>query len=279
MEGAVWDALGLRDAVEGARLEAERSGLPGVNDGGPGDAYRHLLIVGEMKRRFGPTFAELFGDGHEFVNALTRSQTELDRKMDNANNGVAADAPEFATYEDVVEWARGEIVEAAAHDGDGQDGRAFWYKKQPSDWRPNFSDAPITPIERGGPEHRYAPPAPSDGLMTEPMGMADAAEPAESALDRRVASWAEDDVRAVLNSPAYLRPQHPRRREAARKVRAWFERRFGTGPVAVDATGRAVRSAGGATARAGACPVPVRAHSRGGGKVEVGAHCRSMPAI
>jgi hypothetical protein len=41
LEGAVWDALGLRDTVEGARLEAERSGLPGGNDGGPGDAYRH----------------------------------------------------------------------------------------------------------------------------------------------------------------------------------------------------------------------------------------------
>jgi hypothetical protein len=63
LEGAVWDALGLRDAVEGARLEAERSGLPGVNDGGPGDAYRHLLITGEMKRRIGPAFARRLRKG------------------------------------------------------------------------------------------------------------------------------------------------------------------------------------------------------------------------
>jgi hypothetical protein len=273
LEGAVWDALGLRDAVEGARLEAERSGLPGVNDGGPGDAYRHLLITGEMKRRFGPRFAELFADGHEFVNDLANSQTELDRKMDNANNGVATNAPEFETWEEVVAWARGEMIEAAAHNGDGQDGRAFWYNKQAADWRPNFSDAPITPIEKGGSEHRYDADE-DDASPDEPSPRASiGADP----LDRPVASWTEDDVRAVLSSPAYLRPQHPKRREAERKVRAWFERRFGTGPVAVDATGRAIRGGGATAGRVGACPVPVRAHSRDGGKIEVGAHCRSVP--
>ncbi|MGH6902193.1 MAG: hypothetical protein ACREIR_05585 [Geminicoccaceae bacterium] len=275
LEGAVWDALGLRDAVEGARLEAERSGLPGVDDGGPGDAYRHLLITGEMKRRFGPTFAELFADGHEFVNDLTSSQTELDGKMDNANNGVAADAPEFETWQEVVEWARGEVVEAAAHDGDGQDGRAFWYNKQPANWRPDFTDVPITPIEKGGPEHRYDADE-GDAVPDEPSPRASiSADP----LDRPVASWTEDDVRAVLSSPAYLRPQHARRGEAERKVRAWFGRRFGTGPVPVDATGRAIRDAPARAGRAGACAVAVQAHSRGGGKVVVGAHCRSMPAI
>jgi hypothetical protein len=115
--------------------------------------------------------------------------------------------------------------------------------------------------------------------MTAPMEMADAAEPAAAPLNLPLANWTEEDVRTVLNSPAYHRPDHPRRAEAERKVRAWFERRFGTGPVAVDATGRALRG-GGATAgtAGGACPVPVRAHSRKGGKVEVGAHCRLRPA-
>jgi hypothetical protein len=54
IEGAVWEALGLRDAVEGARLEAQRSGVPGLN-GGPGDAYRHLLIIGEITAVSAPT--------------------------------------------------------------------------------------------------------------------------------------------------------------------------------------------------------------------------------
>jgi len=290
LEGAVSDALGLRDAVEGARLEAERSDLPGVNDGGPGDAYRHLLITGEMKRpgdayrhllitgemkrRYGPTLAQHVADGHEFVNNLTRSPTERDREMDIANNSIAADVPEFETWKDVVAWARGKIVEAAPHDGDGQDGRAFWYEKQPSDWRPDFTGVPITRIEKGGPEHGYD----ADQDDSAPAQASPRASISADPLDRPVASWTEDDVRTILSSPAYLRPQHPRRGEAARKVRAWFERRFGTGPVAVDATGRAIRSGRATAGRAGACPVPVRTHSREGGKVEVGAYCRSVPA-
>jgi hypothetical protein len=197
---------------------------------------------------------------HEALNRVV-GQTQADEDMDNRNNSVVVDAPEFRTFADVVRWARGKIIKAARHNGDGQDGRAFWYRKQPSDWRPNFTDVPITPIERGGPEHRYAPPAPPEGLMTAPMEMADASEPAEAPLDRSVATWTEEDVRKVLSSPAYLRPQHGRRGEAERKVRVWFERRFGTGAGPVDATGRAVRDARATPGGTGACPVPVRAHS------------------
>ena len=47
------DTLGVGDAVDGATKAANESGLPqGV--GGPADAYRHLLIAGELRRRFGP---------------------------------------------------------------------------------------------------------------------------------------------------------------------------------------------------------------------------------
>jgi len=45
------DALDLRDAVDGSIKAANESGLP-QGEGGPADAYRHLLIVGEIKRRF-----------------------------------------------------------------------------------------------------------------------------------------------------------------------------------------------------------------------------------
>jgi hypothetical protein len=236
------------------------------------DAYRHLLITGEMKRRFGPTLAAHFADGHEFVNNLTGSQTERDNEMDNLNNSVAANGPEFQTWEDVVGWARRKIIEAAPLDGDGENGRAFWHKKQPPAWRPDFTDIPIAPIEKGGPEHRYAP----NDLMTAPMGMADASEPATAPLDRPVASWTEADVRTVLNSPAYLRPQHPKHIEAQALVRAWFERRF-PGPVQVDATGRRKPDRDAASPSA-QCNVPVRAHARNAGKVHVVAHCRARPA-
>lgn len=101
-------------------------------------------------------------------------------------------------------------------------------------------------------------------------------------LDRPVASWGEGDVRTVLNSPADLRSGHPRHREAQRMVRLWFEQEFGTGQVAPDASGRIVhdrprRRSARATSQ-GTCPVPVRAHAREGGMVEVREHCRARPA-
>jgi hypothetical protein len=117
---------------------------------------------------------------------------------------------------------------------------------------------PITPIEKGGAEHRY----PGKSGLEEPMGMAEASDP----LGRPVASWTEEDVRKAMNSPAYLQPRHPKHEQVQRGVRAWFERRFGTGPVPVDATGRP-HGTRETSARARACPVPVRAHNRG--EVEV----------
>ena len=41
------DTLGVRDAVDGAIKAANEFGLP-QGEGGPADAYRHLLIAGEL---------------------------------------------------------------------------------------------------------------------------------------------------------------------------------------------------------------------------------------
>jgi hypothetical protein len=130
-----------------------------------------------------------------------------------------------------------------------------------------LTNVPIAPIEKGGPEYRYA----GRSGLEEPTRMAEGSDP----LDRAVASWTEEDVRTILSSPAYLQPRHPKHRQVQRDVRAWFERRFGTGPSPVDATGRA-RGTRKTTERGGGCAVPVRAHNRG--NVEVRAHCRSTPA-
>jgi hypothetical protein len=61
-------------------------------------------------------------------------------------------------------------------------------------------------------------------------------------------------------------------------VREWFER-AATAPARVDATGRRLAGPRPAAVPSGdACDVPVRAHSRAGGEVQVEAHCRSRPA-
>jgi hypothetical protein len=257
--------LGVQDAIGGAEAETRNSGLPGPDSGGPGNAYKHLLITGELYRRFGPTRGPLIAYLRELANDAL-GQSGPDTRMDGTNNAIVVnERPRFETWEDVVRWARAKIVEAAAHDGDGEAGRAFWYEKQPPAWRPDFTNVPITPIEKGGQDYRY----PGRSGLEEPLGMAEASDP----LDRPVASWTEEDVRAAMNSPAYLQPRHPKHRQVQRDVRAWFERRFGAGPISVDATGRPMRSA-----EAGGCPVPVRAHNREGGQVKVDAHCRSTPA-
>ncbi|MGH6921618.1 MAG: hypothetical protein ACREJ0_28435 [Geminicoccaceae bacterium] len=193
--------------------------------------------------------------------------------MDSLNNAVAATAPELSTWGEVLQWARGKVDEAARHNGDGQDGRLYWHRKQPSNWRADFTDVPITPIEKGGPEHRYD----ADEEQAESIAPPEAAS--ADPLERPVESWSEEDIRAVLNSPAYLRSQHADHERAQRLVRRWFEQRFGTGPARVDATGRTIpRVEAKIDASAGGCPVEVRAHTRDGGKIEVRKHCRSSPA-
>lgn len=47
-----------------ASSEAVSSQLPG-RENGPADAYRHILWVAEMTRRFGPSKAKLFAEGKE----------------------------------------------------------------------------------------------------------------------------------------------------------------------------------------------------------------------
>jgi hypothetical protein len=279
--------LGLQDAIDGAEAETRNSGLPGPNGGGPGNAYKHLLVTGELYRRLGPTAGPRIAELREWANDAF-GQSDDDADMDRINNAIVVnERPHFETWDDVVLWARAKMVESAAYDGDGQDRRASWYEKQPSGWRPDFSGLPIAPIEKGGAEHRYRP---RPG-MAEPMGMSDASRATgksapmpqggpRNALNRSVASWSQDDMRA----PAYRNPQHPRHDEAQRMVRQWFEQSVGPGSAPIDATGRMVAEGaapGPTRTRAstkGGGPVPVRAHGRDGGKVQVQEHCRGKPA-
>jgi hypothetical protein len=116
-------ALGVRDAVHGAIKAANESGLPqGV--GGPADAYRHLLIAGELRRRFGPPIGASLTSAYEFLNDR-EGQSDLNRRMDDVNNAAVRNGPDFRTFEDVQRWVRDKISEAALFNGDGQDGRVM----------------------------------------------------------------------------------------------------------------------------------------------------------
>ncbi len=114
------------------------------------------------------------------------------------------------------------------------------------------------------------------------MAAGRAGRDALSLSDMPVGSWSEDDVRAVMASDAYWQAGHPAQAETHAQVRAWFERTYGNRPVRRDATSRQVDGPSrqlriDATGAAGG-PVHVRAHSREGGHVAVGAHDRRPPA-
>jgi hypothetical protein len=258
------DALGVRDAVDGATKAADESGLP-QGLGAPADAYRHLLIAGELRRRFGPLVGASLASAYEFLNRF-EGQSGLNRAMDDLNNNVALDGPDLWTFEELQHWARGKITEAAPFNGDGLDGRVMWHRKPARGWRPDWSKVPLLSIERGGAEHHWGPERGS-GM---PGGIA-AADP----LDRVMAAWSRDDIAAIMQSEAYRRSSHPDHAQAQALARAWFERRHGS-PAQHDATSRMDRQVPRRRESAERA-IHVRAHTREGGKERVRAHTRSWP--
>jgi hypothetical protein len=76
-------------------------------------------------------------------------QTSFDARMDQ-HGIVVRERPELKTWEDVVQWARGKIVESALLSADGKEGRALWLQKQPADWRPDFDNVPVDREGRSG---------------------------------------------------------------------------------------------------------------------------------
>jgi hypothetical protein len=257
--------LGVRDAAEGATRAANESGLPqGI--GGPADAYRHLLIAGELRRRFGPPIGASLTSAYEFLNDR-EGQTDLDRRMDDLNNSAVRNAPDFKTFEDLQRWARGKITEAAPFNGDGLEGRVMWHLKTNAGWLPDWSKVPLLSIERGGAEHHWGP-KPGRGIR----GGGAAADP----FERVLAAWSEKDIAAIMQSRAYLRSAHPDHAQAQALVRAWFVRRYGDDSAKRDAAGRR-RTETPERHRSAARAVHVRAHTREGGTERVRAHTRSWP--
>jgi hypothetical protein len=75
----------------------------------------------------------------------------LNRRLDDLNNAVAIYGPDFRTFEDVQSWARGKMSEAAAFNGDGQDGRAMWHRKTARGWQPDWSNVRSSRSSAAGP--------------------------------------------------------------------------------------------------------------------------------
>lgn len=84
--------------------EAAWSNLPG-KDGGPYDAYRHVLWLAEMTRRYGEPIARMVAAFHE-VDGVVHGQSAKRYFMDQANNELG-----ISLGKDAQSW--GEVVERA----------------------------------------------------------------------------------------------------------------------------------------------------------------------
>lgn len=130
----------IRDIAALAEREMRASGLPG-EFGGPTDAYRHMVWVGEMTRRLGPRIAYIASEANEWrAKRGARRSLEAGRPvapsnqpdsilMDRHNNGLGLLIGDAAdTFDEVVSGARARIVQAGS-DGSGHNGRPVWLPK------------------------------------------------------------------------------------------------------------------------------------------------------
>src|SRR5919106_842999 len=284
-------------AIKAAADEAVESQLPG-RENGPADAYRHLLWGAELTRKFGADAAWRILEAHEIQGALStmirrERQSPEATAIDRHNNRLAIALGQTArTWDEVMQGAQ-EIMDRSDRSGSGAGGGAVWLPRSkwsnhpkndrtgeelpPSDWNWPGTDwingrvpNPVPYVcPYGGEEYRY------ETVIDDPLPLGPAGAALVNPLSRPVAGWSENDLRAVMASPAYLQPNYPGRARAHAMVRAWFERDTVAAPARVDATGRQVRERVAVPGAGGSCEVPVREHTREGGKIEVDAHCRT----
>lgn len=148
-------------AARVAYREAQASNLPGLVNG-PADAYRHMVWVGEMTRRFGPEIAWGVAEANEVwgkVRSRSGDSSSTERKesfrnersMDRQNNRIGLEiGMQARTFDDVVRMAR-QRMDRSPEDGSGGEGGAVWLARDR--WA-------ITPPDGGTPPRlgRHATP-------------------------------------------------------------------------------------------------------------------------
>lgn len=267
-----------------AEREAETSPLPGYYLG-PADAYRHIVGVGELRRRFGFPIAYGIATGNEVLRTHERrfrgGIREIDvlsREMDDHNNAIGLEIGATArTYAEVVRRARATIDAGVASNGTGADDTPRWLaadRWRERERRPEMArtipvtwtnDIPSLAAYRFG-EERF-------GVNREEQ--ATTPRQREAALLERLAvtptrEWSEQDVRVVIGSTPYLNRAAQGHEAWRSRVQAYFEERADArsgAPASPDADDDAC----GGTAT-------VRPHTRRGpsGPVAVSGHTRAI---
>lgn len=154
-----------------ATAEMEASGLPG-RQGGPADAYRHMLAAAELTRRLGPLEAYAILEYNE-MRSERAGENQRGRGarvppanqpefigMDRHNNTMAIGVGARAwTFDDIVEGVRG-AFDRAGSDGSGFAGRPTWLQEEKWDdgrpvHRPNWPNPDWTTVPRSERREQY----------------------------------------------------------------------------------------------------------------------------
>ncbi|MBM3568538.1 MAG: hypothetical protein FJX46_07250 [Alphaproteobacteria bacterium] len=255
----------MAPSIQAARLESQRSDLPGVHNG-PADAYRHVLWAAELTRIHGENAARTVLDANEWKGDKLYSQSPNEKAMDLHNNEIGIKiGREAKTFDEIVVQAR-ERIDAAAR-GETGDGvpvippSAIWSSPE-GNWPPQWKEPDYGKYDRGGEEHRHRDwrdsPEPADMMWI----MAQAPE-----------SLTAGDIDGLMASDAYWRGWDPDHQAVREMVSGWHQHFYGDGPVERDAEGRIKPKRDLPTRHGGA--IAVRAYTRG--QVAVRAHTRAAP--
>lgn len=99
IEKRIADKIGLGPAYDASVQAPKDLGMSG-DEGTQGDAVRHMVLMREIDKKYGPTAARVLGYGHEFGMGMFRGQSSRDREMDLDNNALGLQLSKQAGSDD-----------------------------------------------------------------------------------------------------------------------------------------------------------------------------------
>jgi SLT domain-containing protein len=87
LEKKLANMIGLGPAYETSVQAPKDMGMSG-DEGTQGDAVRHMVLMREVSKKYGPVAARALGYGHEFGFGMLKGQSSRDREMDLDNNAI-----------------------------------------------------------------------------------------------------------------------------------------------------------------------------------------------
>lgn len=261
LEHLIADSSGLKQISDTALATAEQIGRTRrIISSGPADAFRHMIFIGELTRRYGPTTAKAMGDIHEFIGS-NAGQPANQKAMDTHNNALGVEIGQKAkSWEDVVRLARDKMSETIEKGNEpSEKSRPYWINDVPvNQWAKDWKTRPIPKLDGGDEGGTYdhsqghEPDAFARGYAAQINEISESknvdflreyltseGDPEDEALLKD--DLTQDELKRVMMSNAYNDQKDPRFEAVNKRVRWWFEDRFGNRTARTDTAGRIVQ--------------------------------------